>query len=146
MKYVLSILILAVMLLGSCGNPAPSEATAQADSSIPSNERPIYRKSFPGRWPFTVDSGVVKCVQYEAPGINPAMMRGIVFEANGIIYSVNGTAKSRSKEFGYHPVQEIWAVDTSMTNDAIRRGVPRDEAEVMVNIGDVLDWGLTLCN
>lgn len=137
------ILVTAACCLIACGSPSSNDK----DSTPPPSPttRNIGRADFGTDWPFTVESGTLECIQYEAKGVNPALLRGVVFQANGKKYAVNGTAQSRSTEYGYEPVTGIWAVDTGMTNSMVRVGVPYDKAVVKVNIGPIIDLGLTLC-
>lgn len=78
-KLVLS--LSAALALSACGN---------SDMEVSSN-------SYDGEWPFTVNSGVVKC-------INDNGTKLAVFESEGTEYQLNGAAKSR----GYTDISTIW--------------------------------------
>ena len=140
MKPLIHAFIGIAMLFAACGtNP---EAKQGESGALPSTQRKISRENFHGTWPFTIDSAVVRCVQYDANGVNPQLMRGVVIEADRVTYALNGTAKSHAQMYGYHPIEEIWAIDTAMTNLSTRTGFG---ASVRVDIGDVTKLGLSLC-
>lgn len=54
----------------------------------------VSRSEFGDSWPFTVEAGVVDCVDGQAA----------VFKAEGKTYQLNGFARSR----GYAPIDPIW--------------------------------------
>ena len=134
--------IAALSLIGACSGP--DERTGQHVEAKPTSIA-LSKDSFEGVWPFTVDHGVLKCVQYNEPGMKPKALKGVIFEANGLMYAVNGTAKSRSDTHGYFPLERIWAVDTAATNGMIRVGVPPEQALLRMNIGPIIDMGLRIC-
>ena len=105
----------------------------------------MKRQDFIETWPFTVDSGTIICVQYESQGIRSELLRGVVFEAAGRSYGLNGTARSRSKKLGYSPIEDIWAVDTAFMRSAMRAGATKEQATLRENIGPMIDLGLSLC-
>ncbi|MCE8025240.1 DUF2511 domain-containing protein [Billgrantia aerodenitrificans] len=54
----------------------------------------VSRSEFGDTWPFTVESGVVACVDGQAA----------IFKSGGKSYQLNGFARSR----GYAPIDPIW--------------------------------------
>ncbi len=109
-------------------------------------EKAISKEQYGNKWPFTVSEGKLKCIQYETEGINQEMIQGVIFETNGKTYGLNGTAKSWGRKLGYAKVDEIWADDTIQMDQLIKAGVPIENAKMKVNIGQILDEGLELCN
>lgn len=80
----------------------------------------ISEEDFGKDWPFTVESGTVRC-EGESE---------VVFEANGKTYAVNGAAHSQQPDLA--PLSDIWA-DTKSGNP------PK------VDVAPVIDAGLALC-
>ena len=111
-KYIFKIPV-ALLLIG-CGSEQPSESNHMNDKNITKAE---YGKD----WPFTVDRGILKCVD-----------GSVVFVANGKTYGVNGVSKSH----GYADLEEIWAIDSSLT-DA--------NTTIRIGIGPILEAGVKLC-
>ena len=126
---------LTILALVSCGSK---------DNTL--GEKEISKNQFDEKWPFTVSEGKLKCVQYNAKGINSQMIQGVIFETNGKTYGINGTAKSWGKELGYSNIEEIWADDTIQMNKLIKAGIPKENAKMKIDIGTILDEGLKLCN
>ena len=79
----------------------------------------ISEKDYGDKWPFTVASGRVECI---APS-------KVVFHANGKTYAVNGMASGDKR---FRDLREIW------------RDNP-DPIFPKINIGPIIDKGLTLC-
>lgn len=77
---------------------------------------------FGEKWPFIVDEGEVRCVD--------GMF--IVFSVKGIIYAVNGTARSAMKKNGWRDVYEIWKDNPELPDSKI-------------SISPIIDRGLELC-
>lgn len=107
-------------------------------------EKKITKEQYGAKWPFTVSEGTLKCIQYDAEDVNPEMIQGVIFETNGKIYGLNGTAKSWGKKLGYAKIEEIWADDTIQINQLISAGVSRENAMVKMDIGIIIDEGLKL--
>jgi hypothetical protein len=84
----------------------------------------ISNDSFDGTWPFTVDSGTLRCDGSEGFG-------SVTFEADGTVYAINGVARQRGDG---EDVRPIWKDNP----DPIAGG-PK------VSIGDVINEGLALC-
>lgn len=83
------------------------------------NPNYVSRKQFGDTWPLTVEEGHIRCLSGQA----------VVFSAGGYVYAVNGTAKGRDK---YRDIDEIWR------DDPVYPGLK-------INIGPLLDYGLSLC-
>lgn len=94
-----------------------------AGTALASNKpRDIDEATFDGTWPFTVTRGAISCVSSGA----------VLFQADGgMVYAVNGHAEAMFK--GLPDIEAIWKPDP--TNPALR-----------VNIGDIINYGLELCN
>lgn len=78
----------------------------------------VSKGEFGESWPFTVQSGIVDCVDGQAA----------VFKTGGRSYQLNGFARSR----GYAPIDPIW----------------RENPEIpgtKVNIGRMIDLALQQC-
>lgn len=95
---------------GCAGSASPDAASSRVIT--------ISKDTFRGEWPFTVDSGTLRC---EPP-------QSVVFSTGGSDYGVNGSAM----DAGYAPAQPIWKRST-------------DGYGPRVYIGDVIDRGLALC-
>ncbi|QHV97576.1 hypothetical protein [Spirosoma endbachense] len=98
-----------------------------------SNSKLIRRDQFKN-WPFTVEQGILKCENNK-----------VTFEANGIVYGVNGLGSTYAKNNGGRDTSEIWAVDEKATKKLIEDGIPKENATTYINISEVLDYGLSLC-
>lgn len=79
-----------------------------------------------GPWPFTVPEGTLLCAPYGVGGTQ----QSVTFVANRTMYAVNGTAKGTGQ---FEAIESIW----------------KDNPEIpgtKVNIGPMLEKGLSLCN
>ena len=74
--------------------------TAAAKAEQPTTVS-ISESTFGADWPFTVPAGTLGCKPF-------GNMHLIIFTANGVTYAVNGTARSRLKQFGFRDSDEIW--------------------------------------
>lgn len=84
--------ILILILCGGC-RAAPGE-------------RAISRAEFGEAWPLTVDGGVIACVDGSS----------VVFRADGLTYTINGTARGQAAARGYRdiaPIQRLKPVATA---------------------------------
>ena len=130
----------------SCGGPSKSETndTATVDTSSQmstdevvvtetANVKLIQKNQFK-KWPFTVGEGLLKC-----EGGN------VTFKANGVLYGVNGSGATYAKSHGGRDMKDIWAVDEKATKELIDVGVPRKNATSYMDVGEVLEFGRTLC-
>ena len=95
-----------------------------AQAALPVTDKPVERASFTGRWPFTVDKGVIGCERGKA----------VKFVVDRKTYAVNGTATAYSKEagFGWRDAREIWLDDPKNPGGKIP-------------ISDMITAGLALC-
>ena len=103
-------IVAIVMVSAGCATSERQDASTRVIT--------ISRDSFQGEWPFTVDSGTLRCEQPQS----------VVFSTEGSDYGVNGSAM----DAGYQEAQPIWRRATG-------GGGPR------VSIDDVIDRGLELC-
>ncbi|WP_170981105.1 DUF2511 domain-containing protein [Mycolicibacterium sp. CR10] len=83
----------------------------------------VERQSWPGRWPFTIDSATLLC-QGGAGGARVTVV------ANGAMYALNGTAKDAQL---WPPFDAIWLDDPKFPG-------------AKINIGPMIDHGLSLCD
>jgi hypothetical protein len=91
----------------------------------------ISKEDFGDRWPFTVSQGKLSCSG-----------NAVTFKANGKIYAVNGTAKSR----GFAEINEIWKNDEEMIKILKESFLGEDiGSPPKINIGPIIDKGLSLC-
>jgi hypothetical protein len=88
-----------------------------------SDQASINRATFEGQWPFTVDSGVVRCTQVES----------VIFIHDRKSYALNGLARSDGI---YKDVREIWA-------DNPAEGA---QAGQKIDLSPVIRLGLSLCD
>ena len=115
-------------LLYSCNGATTSESDGR--------EKFVTRSMFGKEWPLTVNSGTLKCLDYG----------GVVFiSEEGIIYGVNGTAKTHGRSAGYANIENIWADDLETKKQLMEAGVSEKYATSKISIGPLLDEGLKLC-
>jgi Protein of unknown function (DUF2511) len=144
MKSIL-ILILIVSILSAllinCTSPSDqssSQIVQESEGTVATTGKKLTSLDFGEKWPFTISEGIVKCTEYG----------GVVFEANGKVYALNGTAQMHSDEYGYANVAEIWAVDEKMAQAMKDNGYSKEEIERLkkrISISAVIDAGLELC-
>lgn len=89
----------------------------------PESARQIDQASFEGQWPFSVPAGTLTCDR-----------GSVVFTHEGTHYAVNKVAGG----LGYADTKAIWSVDPKWPL------IPGTTTR-LVDIGDVLELGLTLC-
>lgn len=99
-----------------------SPATTGTATTEPPDPGFISETTFSEPWPFTVEDGTVRCF----PG------SAVVFVTGGEIHAVNGLARGRAENEGWLEVEPIWREDPDMPGTRI-------------NIGPVIDLGLSLC-
>lgn len=139
-KTILIVSILSAFLI-SCSSPSDqssSQRVQESEEIVSSTEKKLTALDFGEKWPFTISEGIVKCTGYG----------GVVFEANGKVYALNGTAKMHSEEYGYANVEEIWAVDEKMVQAMKENGYSKEEIERLktrINIGPIIGAGRELC-
>jgi hypothetical protein len=114
MKSIYFLILLTVLILGCSDNEPVSETTH--------NERKITKAEYGEKWPFTVEEGILKCIN-----------DGVIFTVNRKSYGINGRAKTD----GYADPQEIWAVDSSLSDayNTLRK-----------DIQPIIDDGRKMCN
>lgn len=139
-KAILIVSILSAFLI-NCSSPSDqtsSQSTQTHEESVSTTGRKLTAIEFGDKWPFTVSEGIVKCTEYG----------GVVFQANGKVYALNGTAQMHSDEYGYANVAEIWAVDEKMVQAMKDNGYSKEEIERLktrISIGPIIDAGRELC-
>lgn len=79
-----------------------------------------------GPWPFTVPEGTLLCAPYGVGG----NQQSVTFVANRAMYAVNGTAKGTGQ---FEDIDSIWKENPDIPG-------------TKVNIGPMLEKGLSLCN
>jgi hypothetical protein len=96
-----------------------------------SNRRQISRHDI-ADWPLSVESGTLACEG-----------QGVTFESNGVVYAVNGTAKTRRLGRDIDPIwaagEPVWITDPK-TKKRVNVGPPKK------NIGNLIAAGLALCS
>jgi hypothetical protein len=97
-----------LLTLGCGGNNVPSET--------------ISESTFDGDWPFTVSEGIVRCHPQGA----------ITFEADGVIYAVNGMALN-------------WAASEGWSDDTRSIWLDSNDPGPKVSMSDVISYGQSLC-
>lgn len=105
MNIRITTIIVLLLALSGCGQSSSSGLE-------------ISKGEFGESWPFTVESGVVDCVDGQAA----------IFKTGGRSYQLNGFARSR----GYAPIDPIW----------------RENPEIpgtKVNIGTMINLALKQC-
>lgn len=106
----------------------PPETTRPATTAAPTTAAPrpkgeVTATDYGDAWPFTVDSGTIRCID-----------DSVVFVTSGTIYAVNGFARTRMEAEGWTDITEsdIWAANPEIPGTKI-------------NIGPIIDDGLALC-
>lgn len=96
------------IIIGSCQimvSTAAKMREVESQTTAAKAEQPkttsISESTFGTDWPFTVPSGVLGCKSL-------GDLHLVTFTANGVTYAVNGTARSRLKQFGFRDSDEIW--------------------------------------
>lgn len=102
-------IVLLAGLLAACSSGAQEVRVTQAE--------------FGDEWPFSVPDGTLRC---EGSGGSGA----VTFEAQGRLYGVNGTAKSK----GLPGIEPIWVADPAAPGLGLKKSV-----------GPIIDRGLQLC-
>ena len=119
--------VLAVLLLTLCDSPKKtsdrvSPPAASKRAPVSRGVR-VTRAEWGDDWPFTVDSGMVNCLDPKGNKLGAA-----VFIYSGKTYALNGYAQSR----GYRNIRPIW----------------RDNPDIpgtKINIGPMIDLALDQC-
>ena len=117
MKQLLTLLILSIMTSG-CGDNKTKTFDMKTQNS---NSKEISRKDFREDWPFSVESGTLKCVGNKE----------VVFITNGKTYAVNGTAQSDKNRLD---AGDICEVDPQFNDPRVKK-----------SIGPIIEAGLKLC-
>jgi hypothetical protein len=77
--------LLLLLTLAACGGQPAQQRVADPIAGIPgSQQRTIARTEFPRKWPFTVGSGTLGCVE-----------GAVVFRASDVTYALNDAAAAR---------------------------------------------------
>ncbi len=98
MTHTRTILILALACCTACSNDATRTDNARpAAPSIGANERKVASADFGGQWPFTVDEGILACVDGSS----------VIFTASGTTYALNGRARGRLTERRWQEAEAI---------------------------------------
>ena len=109
------------------------------------NEKKISSSEFGDKWPLTVDEGTLQCIQFEVNGINPDVLRGVIFKTKDKTYSVNGVAASHGVDYGFEEISVITKIDLKTKNEMMKLGVSEKDATIKMDNGFLLDEGLKLC-
>lgn len=116
--YIVAIMFIAfvviVLIMGGCTPAASAPAPAATGQALSAD-------TFTDAWPFTVDSGVLRC-----------NAGAITFESGGVTYAVNGTAMGRIDANGWVDVDAIWADNP-------------DGLTPKINMAPVISAGSALC-
>lgn len=106
-----SFLLAAALGFGACS------------SDTDTHEVRVTQSEFGERWPFSVPEGTLRCEGSSQAG-------AVIFEAEGRVYGVNGTAKSR----GLPGIEPIWLADPAAEGLGLKK-----------NVGPIIQRGLQLC-
>lgn len=106
----------------------PPETSLQATTAPPTTSAPrppgeVTAADYGDAWPFTVDSGTIRCID-----------DSVVFVTGGTVYAINGIARTRAADENWTDIFEsdIWAANP-------------DIPDAKLNIGPIIDDGLALC-
>lgn len=111
--------------------PAPL-ITASPPPSATVVTRPagaVSRAEFGDKWPLSVESGEMRCVNRTAPGYGQ-----VVFISGGVTYAINGTARTAAAKNGWVDLSTspIWLNNPSIPG-------------AKIDISPLLNRGLALC-
>ena len=70
-----------------------------------SRGKEISKEDYKELWPFTVDKGILRCIEIKVSSLT---VHPIILEVNGKNYAINGAAKNWAKRNGYSDSDEIW--------------------------------------
>ncbi|MCA6379136.1 MAG: hypothetical protein IM613_15755 [Cytophagales bacterium] len=70
-----------------------------------SKGKEISKEDYKDSWPFTVEKGILRCIEIKVSSLT---IHPIVLEVNGKNYAINGAAKNWAKQNGYSDSDEIW--------------------------------------
>jgi len=124
--FLVLLLVVAAVVYGCSqlgGEDSPTSMGTGESGAEVDEVGEVSRAEFEGEgrtWPLTVDRGTLDC----APG------RSVTFTDGGTTYALNGTAKSAGE---WADIDAIWADDGSGLH-------------LKVDIGDLIDAGLSLCD
>lgn len=116
-----AVIVMVVGPLSACGSSAQENPTGGDNPG--GNSLTISKAQMGAEWPFTVESGTLRCDPVAGLG------QSVTFEANGKTYALNGTAKTKT---GLPPVDPIWAKNPDIPG-------------AKMNIGPVISKGTALC-
>lgn len=114
MRSIFIIALVSCFVLAACGSDSTTEPTQNPGS--------VHQDDYGDAWPFTVESGVIRCLTGER----------VVFESGGVTYAINGLARGAMEQQGWSDVGEIW------------RDNPEGPAP-KVSLDGMISLGLGLC-
>jgi len=119
---IVSVLLISLFVVWNSSKS--SSPTAPTPQTLGQNERAISSAGYGDRWPFTFAAGVLRCTNSVAVNVTDS--------ASNQTYAVNGAAKSLSTQTGWGQLDQVWRDDPA--------------GGLKVNIGPMIQDGLTLCN
>ena len=98
MTHTGTVLILALAFCTACSNEAPrTENSRPVAPALGANERRVASADFGSEWPFTVDQGILACVDGSS----------VTFTASDATYALNGRARGRLAEKPWREAEAI---------------------------------------
>jgi hypothetical protein len=94
-----------------------STSTASAPRRLASNERFVTAVEYGPRWPLTVDTGVLSCIDGSV----------VTFEHAGSQYALNGRAIGMAKQRGYQAPEAIWRSQPVVAPKAVVERLPEPQ-------------------
>lgn len=104
---------------------AVSMCSGGEEGSTPQGQA-ISQSEYGEKWPFTVAQGSVRC-----EGAS-----WVVFEAGGVAYAVNGSARTVAKTYGWAEIDPIWRDDPAAQGTG---------TTWKVSVSPIIERGLKLC-
>ena len=111
----LTVFVAIGALASACASNSEEPATSDG-----AHAREVSQIEFGEAWPFTVNSGVLRCHGTAGTG-------AVTLEADGTVYAVNEVARAR----GYADLRRVWENDS--------------HTGAMKDLGLVIERGLELC-
>lgn len=94
----LTVLAVVFAFCTACGsNSSRTDNSRPVSPAIGANDRKVARSDFQNQWPFTIDQGILACVEASS----------VIFTASGTTYALNDRARGRLAERSWREAEEI---------------------------------------
>ena len=97
MTHSSTVLVLALAVAGCSNDATRTENSHTVAPAIGAHERSVTSADFGGEWPFTVERGILSCVDGSS----------VVFTTSSVTYALNGHARGRLAEKSWREAESI---------------------------------------